>query len=588
MIRIGVDRRKCIFENPIVRNQVDRNNGGFRHDRVRASFTSLFGTDFFCHCFLFASRLTTPKTTKKTLRKIGRSTHTEIVEPCHAKPRGNKQHKRHPEREAPQNHDAEQHDEEKDKDTRQNQTKPSMEILIGIHRSLDSVLLQIYDLFQRAHSLAFDIHINIAITGKGSTAVLMPRHRPHDRRILHTFINIPDECPTCHVRRGEVADRNLDILPRPLVDRRHLTRKARFAKRRLDIDIVFLLRDKREQRPSGFIQIFTDQLLRRIDQRHRDRHHPVVAGFAGNIFNAAPDDIGIGHFVKVAHPAADHALKDKDITLRLQLLVIPHVRLGQLFPLLGRNIDRGAVNDLRNLILLERIIGGESAVIQPDIERPQSNQHIRNVVHTALLRSSRNHQLARSIKVRSTLQRQIRPHFRPRIRDFVVQLRMLVEDLGLFHQERSEIIERHWRDGMYIQDKTAARQSAIQFIALQCPHQHLEMFDPRLGEFVNGKVLLRQREKVAFLLLNGIGCLRAQRPTNQLFKPLPRNGRFIIGCLNRMLDHVDQLFQFRTLGQQSVPLLARDIRNVDAVLLPQRLRSIQMPDGTRTRNSRET
>ena len=81
------------------------------------------------------------------------------------------------------------------------------------------------------------------------------------------------------------------------------------------------------------------------------------------------------------------------------------------------------------------------------------------------------------------------------------------------------------------------------------------------------KVLLRQREKVAFLLLNGIGCLRAQRPTNQLLKPLPRNGRFIIGCLNRVLDHVDQLFQLRTLGQQSVPLLARDIRNVDVVLL---------------------
>ena len=268
----------------------------------------------------------------------------------------------------------------------------------------------------------------------------MPRHRSHDRRILHTFIDIPDECPACHVRRCEVADRNLDILPRPLVDRRYLARKARLAKRLFDINIVFLLRDKREQRSSGFIQVFTDQLLRRIDQRYRDRHHPIIAGFAGNIFDAVPDDIGIGHFVKVAYPAADHALKDKDIALRLQLLVIPHVRLGQLFPLLGRNIDRGAVNNLRDLILLERIVGGESAVSQPDIERPQPNQHIRNVIHTALLRSSRNHQLARGIKVRSALHRQILPHFRPRIRDFVVQFRMLVEDLGFFHQECPEII----------------------------------------------------------------------------------------------------------------------------------------------------
>lgn len=65
LIGIFVDGGECIFENPIVRNRIGRNNGRFRHDRVRTSFTPLFGTDSFCRCFLFASRLTTPKPTKK-------------------------------------------------------------------------------------------------------------------------------------------------------------------------------------------------------------------------------------------------------------------------------------------------------------------------------------------------------------------------------------------------------------------------------------------------------------------------------------------------------------------------------------------
>ena len=51
LIGIFVDGGECIFENPIVRNRIGRNNGGFRHDRVRASFTPLFGTDFLLSLF---------------------------------------------------------------------------------------------------------------------------------------------------------------------------------------------------------------------------------------------------------------------------------------------------------------------------------------------------------------------------------------------------------------------------------------------------------------------------------------------------------------------------------------------------------
>ena len=35
LIGIFVDGGECIFENPIVRNRVGRNNGGFRHNRIR-------------------------------------------------------------------------------------------------------------------------------------------------------------------------------------------------------------------------------------------------------------------------------------------------------------------------------------------------------------------------------------------------------------------------------------------------------------------------------------------------------------------------------------------------------------------------
>ena len=165
------------------------------------------------------------------------------------------------------------------------------------------------------------------------------------------------------MRRSKVADRHLNILPRPLVDRRHHARQSRFTERRFDIDIIFLLRNKWKQCSAVLIEVFTNQFFRSTDQRHRDRHHPVVSRLAGNIFDAIADDIGIGHLIKVAHPAADHALENKNISLRFQLLVIPHIRFGQLFAFVGRNIDRRTVDNLRNLVLLERIIVGMSVII---------------------------------------------------------------------------------------------------------------------------------------------------------------------------------------------------------------------------------
>lgn len=98
LVGIFVNGGECIFENPIVRNRVGRNNGGFRHDRIRTSFTPLVGTDSLCRCFLFASRLTMPKPTEKPFRKIGRTAQAEKVKSDHAKSCGDKQDKRQPKR----------------------------------------------------------------------------------------------------------------------------------------------------------------------------------------------------------------------------------------------------------------------------------------------------------------------------------------------------------------------------------------------------------------------------------------------------------------------------------------------------------
>lgn len=88
----------------------------------------------------------------------------------------------------------------------------------------------------------------------------------------------------CDEARSQIG--TLNILPRPLIDRRHHARKARFTKRRFDIDIILLLRNKRKQRSTVLIEVFANQLLRSTDQRHRDRHHPVVSRLTGNIFDA--------------------------------------------------------------------------------------------------------------------------------------------------------------------------------------------------------------------------------------------------------------------------------------------------------------
>ncbi len=118
LVGIFVDGGECIFENPIVRNRVGRNNGGFRHDCIRTPFTPLFGTDSFCRCFLFATRLTTPKPTKKTFRKICRTAQAEKIKSDHAKACGDKQDKRQPKRKSPRNHGTKQNDQSKNHSAR--------------------------------------------------------------------------------------------------------------------------------------------------------------------------------------------------------------------------------------------------------------------------------------------------------------------------------------------------------------------------------------------------------------------------------------------------------------------------------------
>ena len=369
------------------------------------------------------------------------------------------------------------------------------------------------------------------------------------------------------MRRSKVADRHLNILPRPLVDRRHHARQSRFTERRFDIDIIFLLRNKWKQCSAVLIEVFTNQFFRSTDQRHRDRHHSVVSRLAGNIFDAIADDIGIGHLIKVAHPAADHALENKNISLRFQLLVIPHIRFGQLFAFVGRNIDRRTVDNLRDLVLLERIIGGMSIIIEPYIERPQTNQHVRNIIHTPLFRATGNYSFSRSIEVGAALHRQILPHLRPGIRHLVVQLRMFVENLRFFHQKCPEIIKCRRRYGVYVQHEPSVRQFTIQLIPLQRPHQDIEMLDTRFGQFMRSEVFIRQREKAYFLFLNGSRRLWPQSAPDQLFEPLARNGRFIVCRLDRGLNYIDQFFQFRPLCQQRIALLPRYVRNIDIVFL---------------------
>ena len=208
-----------------------------------------------------------------------------------------------------------------------------------------------------------------------------------------------------------------------------------------------------------------------------------------------------------------------------------------------------------------------SIIIEPYIERPQTNQHVRNVIHAPLFRTAGNYRFSRSIEIGAALHRQILPHLRPSIRHLVVQLRMFIKNLRFFHQKCPEIIKCRRRYGMYVQHEPSVRQFTIQLIPLQRPHQDIEMFDTRLGQFMRSEVFIRQREKIYFLILDGSRRLRPQSAPDQLFEPLARNGRFVVCRLDRGLYHIDQLFQFRPLCQQRIAFFSRNIRNIDIVFL---------------------
>ena len=111
-------------------------------------------------------------------------------------------------------------------------------------------------------------------------------------------------------------------------------------------------------------------------QRNSHGQRPSFFGLARDILDGSVNQIRFRHFQQIAHPAADQALKNEDVTLNGQLRMPHQVRAVNLVQLFDRDIIRRSVCASLQREIVERSVAGLFVAVAPVEESPDGRETI--------------------------------------------------------------------------------------------------------------------------------------------------------------------------------------------------------------------
>ena len=210
--------------------------------------------------------------------------------------------------------------------------------------------------------------------------------------VFDLLVKVSDEGAAGHVGTGHVADGlHFRLAGLGVEDRNHPCDAAGF-EYFLDGVVVFLLGDEGKE---GLVVlegafVLGDDGQGGWMQVNLDGAGVLFLGLFGDVFDGGAvgvlDDVVPCHFIEVADAAAEQALEDEDIPLALQMGLVREVEVVDGVPLLGGDVDGGAVFVHAQLEAAEGVVGGVALLQRPVDEGTDDFHGIDQVVLAALLR----------------------------------------------------------------------------------------------------------------------------------------------------------------------------------------------------------
>ena len=173
-------------------------------------------------------------------------------------------------------------------------------------------------LLQHTHQIPLHIFIDFAVAGEGTAAFFVAAEGADEVRVFDLFVEVTDKAAAGQVGGCDFVERADFLLAGGWVIDYDRAGKACSKEHLLDCNVIFLLRNQREEFIEWTILISLKYFLCDRVQWHTHCHRTTILCLAWNILYTSIYDISFCHLVEVAHTTADQTLTDEYISLYRQ------------------------------------------------------------------------------------------------------------------------------------------------------------------------------------------------------------------------------------------------------------------------------
>ena len=141
--------------------------------------------------------------------------------------------------------------------------------------------------FQHTHQIPLHILVDFTVAGEGTAAFFVAAEGADQVRILDLFVEVADKAAAGQMGRCNFVERTDFLFAGGWIIDYNRTGKTCSEEHLFDGDIVFLLRDQREEFIKWKVLISLENFLCNRVQWHTDSHRTAILGLAWNILDSS-------------------------------------------------------------------------------------------------------------------------------------------------------------------------------------------------------------------------------------------------------------------------------------------------------------
>ena len=141
--------------------------------------------------------------------------------------------------------------------------------------------------FQHTHQIPLHIFVDFAVAGEGTAAFFVAAEGADQVRILDLFVEVADKAAAGQMGRCNFVERADFLLAGGWIIYYNRTGKAGGEEHILYCNVIFLLRDQREEFIEWTVLISLEYFLCNRVQWHTNSHRTAIFGLAWNILDSS-------------------------------------------------------------------------------------------------------------------------------------------------------------------------------------------------------------------------------------------------------------------------------------------------------------